>query len=342
MPLMKAMQIAAPGAKFELVQKEIPEPMETEVRIKVEACGICHGDAVVKDGHYPGINYPRVPGHEVVGRIDKLGFKVHGWETGQRVGVGWYGGPCLKCDACKRGDLSNCENFLTTGISFDGGYAQYMTAPMQGLAAIPDELNSVEAAPLLCAGRTTFTALRNSGAQACDLVAVQGLGGLGHLAVQFARKFGYRTVAISRGKDKEALAYQLGANTYIDAESTDAAVELKKLGGARIILATAPNSKAISGLINGLCPDGQLIIVAWPNELMQISPWQLLGGRRSVKGWTARPARNSSEDTLKFSVISGVTPIVEVFPLEQAALAFEKMVSAKVHFRSVLKMDVKA
>lgn len=339
MSLMKAIQVAAPGAEFELVQKEIPEPRETEVRIKVEACGICHGDAVVKEGHYPGISYPRVPGHEVVGKIYKLGSKVTGWETGQRVGVGWYGGPCLKCDACKRGDLSNCESFLTTGISFDGGYAEYMTAPMQGLAAIPDEMVPVEAAPLLCGGRTTFTALRNSGAQAGDLVAIQGLGGLGHLGVQFARKFGYRTVAISRGKDKEALAYQLGAHTYIDAESKDAAVELKKLGGARIILATAPNSKAISGLINGLGPDGQLIIVAWPNEPMLISPWQLLGGRHSVKGWTARPARSSSEDTLKFSVISGIVPMVEVFPLEQAALAFEIMMSSKVHFRSVLKMD---
>jgi len=339
MAFMKAMQIAAPGAEFELVQKEIPEPRETEVRIKVEACGICHGDAVVKEGRFPGISYPRVPGHEVVGKIDKLGSHVTGWQTGQRVGVGWYGGPCLKCEACKRGDLANCESFLTTGISFDGGYAEYMTAPMQGLAAIPDELVSVEAAPLLCAGRTTFTALRNSGAQAGDLVAVHGLGGLGHLGVQFARKFGYRTVAISRGKDKEALAYQLGAHAYIDAEATDAAAELKKMGGARVILGTAPNSKAISALINGLGPDGQLIIVAWQNEPMQISPWQLLGGRRSVKGWTARPARNSSEDTLKFSVIAGIVPMVEVFPLEEAALAFEKMVSSKVHFRSVLKMD---
>jgi len=342
MALMRAIQVASPGAEFELVQKEIPEPRETEVRIKVEASGICHGDAVVKEGRFPGISYPRVPGHEVVGKIDKLGSKVTGWEIGKRVGVGWYGGPCLKCDACKRGDLSNCESFLTTGISFDGGYAEFMTAPMQGLAAIPDELAAVEAAPLLCAGRTTFTALRNSGAQGGDLVAIQGLGGLGHLGVQFARKLGYRTVAISRGKDKETLAYQLGAQTYIDAASSDAAAELKKLGGARIILATAPNSKAISALINGLCPDGQLIIVAWQNEPMQISPWQLLGGRRSVKGWTARPARNSSEDTLKFSVISGIVPMVEVFPLEQAALAFEKMVSSKVHFRSVLKMDGKA
>ena len=339
MPLMKAVQVAAPGAEFELVQKEIPEPHETEVRIKVEACGICHGDAVVKEGRFPGIAYPRVPGHEVVGKIDKLGSKVTGWQTGQRVGVGWYGGPCLKCDTCKRGDLANCESFLTTGIHFNGGYAEYMTAPMQGLAAIPDELISVEAAPLLCAGRTTFTALQYSGAQAGDLVAVHGLGGLGHLGVQFARKFGYRTVAISRGKDKEALAYQLGAHIYIDADSTDAAAELKKLGGARLILATAPNSKAISALINGLCPDGQMLIVAWQNEPMQISPWQLLGGRRSVKGWTARAARNSSEDTLNFSVISGVVPMVEVFPLEQAAIAFEKMVSSKVHFRSVLKMD---
>jgi D-arabinose 1-dehydrogenase-like Zn-dependent alcohol dehydrogenase len=214
-----------------------------------------------------------------------------------------------------------------------------MTAPMQGMAAIPETLASVEAAPLLCGGRTTFTALRSSGAQPGDLVAIQGLGGLGHLAVQFARKFGYRTVAISRGKEKEALAYRLGAHAYIDAESTDAAAELKKLGGARLILATAPNSKAISGVINGLSQDGQVIIVAWSNEPMQISPWQLLGGRRSVKGWTARPARNSSEDTLKFSVIAGIVPMVEVFPLEQATLAFEKMMSSKVHFRSVLKMD---
>jgi D-arabinose 1-dehydrogenase-like Zn-dependent alcohol dehydrogenase len=336
---MKAVQVAAPGAEFELVRKVIPEPRDTEVRIKVEVCGICHGDAVVKEGHYPGITYPRVPGHEVVGKIDKLGSKVIGWETGQRVGVGWYGGPCLKCEACKRGDFSNCESFLTTGISFDGGYAEYMTAPMQGMAAIPETLASVEAAPLLCGGRTTFTALRSSGAQPGDLVAIQGLGGLGHLAVQFARKFGYRTVAISRGKEKEALAYRLGAHAYIDAESTDAAAELKKLGGARLILATAPNSKAISGVINGLSQDGQVIIVAWSNEPMQISPWQLLGGRRSVKGWTARPARNSSEDTLKFSVIAGIVPMVEVFPLEQATLAFEKMVSSKVHFRSVLKMD---
>jgi D-arabinose 1-dehydrogenase-like Zn-dependent alcohol dehydrogenase len=342
MPLMKAVQVAAPGGEFELVQKEIPQPRETEVRIKVEACGICHGDAVVKEGRFPGISYPRVPGHEVVGKIDQLGSKVTGWQTGQRVGVGWYGGPCLNCAACKRGDFANCESFLTTGISFDGGYAEYMTAPMQGLAAIPEELSSVDAAPLLCAGRTTYTALRNSGAQGGDLVAIHGLGGLGHMGVQFARKLGYHTVVVSRGKDKEALAYQLGAHAYIDAEATDAAAELRKLGGARLILATAPNSKAIAALINGLGPDGQMLIVAWSNEPMQISPWQLLGGRRSVKGWTARPARNSSEDTLKFSVLTGIMPMVEVFPLEQAALAFEKMTSSQVHFRSVLKMDGKA
>jgi D-arabinose 1-dehydrogenase-like Zn-dependent alcohol dehydrogenase len=278
----------------------------------------------------------------VVGKIDQLGSKVTGWQTGQRVGVGWYGGPCLNCAACKRGDFANCESFLTTGISFDGGYAEYMTAPMQGLAAIPEELSSVDAAPLLCAGRTTYTALRNSGAQGGDLVAIHGLGGLGHMGVQFARKLGYHTVVVSRGKDKEALAYQLGAHAYIDAEATDAAAELRKLGGARLILATAPNSKAIAALINGLGPDGQMLIVAWSNEPMQISPWQLLGGRRSVKGWTARPARNSSEDTLKFSVLTGIMPMVEVFPLEQAALAFEKMTSSQVHFRSVLKMDGKA
>jgi D-arabinose 1-dehydrogenase-like Zn-dependent alcohol dehydrogenase len=342
MPLMKAVQVDRPGAEFELVQKEIPEPKETEVRIQVEVCGVCRGDALVKEGHYPGISYPRVPGHEVVGRIDKLGSKVIGWETGQRVGVGWYGGPCLQCDACKRGDLTNCKSFLTTGISFDGGYAEYMIAPMQGVAAIPEELASVEAAPLLCAGRTTFTALRSSGAQAGDLVAIQGLGGLGHLAVQFARKFGFRTVAISRGKEKEALAYRLGAHAFIDAESTDAAAELKKLGGARLILATAPSSQAISGVINGLGPDGQVIIVAWSSEPIQILPWQLREGDHSVKGWTGRIARNSSADALRFSALFGVVPMVEVFPLEHAAQAFEKMISSKVHFRSVLQMDGKA
>lgn len=338
MTLMKAVQVSSPGADFELVSKGIPEPKENEVLIKVEACGICHGDAITKEGYYPDIKYPRVPGHEVIGKVDRLGSKVTFWKIGQRVGVGWYGGPCLKCKACIRGELSSCENFLTPGISFDGGYEEYMVVSTQALAIIPDEFDSLKAAPLMCAGRTTFSALRNCNAKAGDLVAIQGLGGLGHLGVQFARKLGFKTVALSRGKDKENLAYKLGAHLYIDTESFDPVDELRKLGGAKVILATAPNSKAISALINGLGFEGQLIIVSAPSEPMQIFPWQLFRGRRSVKGWTARPSKNESEDALNFSVISGVLPMIEVFPLEQAALAYEKMMTAKVHFRSVLKI----
>jgi D-arabinose 1-dehydrogenase-like Zn-dependent alcohol dehydrogenase len=338
MATMKAIQVKTAGGELELVQIEIPEPKENEVRIKVEACGICHGDAVVKEGHMPGIVYPRVPGHEVVGIIDKLGTGVAVWQTGQRVGVGWYGGPCLQCDSCKKKDYANCERFLTTGISFDGGYAEYMTAHMQALTIIPEKLTALEAAPLLCAGRTTFSALRNSGARGGDVVAVLGLGGLGHLAVQFARKLGFYTVALSRGKDKEALAYQLGAHAYIDTQSQNVAAELKKLGGAKVVLATAPNGKAIQDVINGLGWDGQVIIVAGQGEPMQVSPGQLLGGRRSVRGWVSGPTRGKSEDALNFSVISGVLPMIEVFPLEEAAKAFEKMMTSKVHFRSVLKI----
>ncbi len=340
MAKMKAIQVKSPGANFELVQMEIPVPKENEVLIKVEACGICHGDAVVKEGHYPGIQYPRVPGHEVIGIIDKLGPGVSVWQTGQRVGVGWYGGPCMKCDSCRKKDYANCESFLTTGISFDGGYAEYMTAHMQALTIIPEKLNALEAAPLLCAGRTTFSALRNSGAKGGDIAAILGLGGLGHLAVQFSRKLGFYTAVLSRGKEKEELAYKLGAHIYIDTKETNPAAELKKLGGARVILATAPNGKAIQDVINGLGFDGQVIIVAGQGEPMQVNPGQLLGGRRSIKGWVSGPIRNKTEDALNFSIISGVIPMIEVFPLEQAALAYEKMMTSKVHFRSVLKMGV--
>lgn len=338
MSLMKAVQISEPGADFELIRKEILEPGENEVRIKVQACGVCHGDAVVKEGRFPGIQYPRVPGHEVVGIIDKPGPGVSYWHVGQRVGVGWYGGPCMKCEACIMGDLSNCRSSLTTGISFDGGYAEYMTAPQQAMILIPDELDSLEAAPLLCAGRTTFTALRNSGARGGDLVAIQGLGGLGHLGIQFARKLGFRTVALSRGKDKQELAYKLGVHVFIDTETSNPAKELQKLGGARVILATAPDSKAISELVNGLGFDGQLIVVAAQGEPIQVSPGELLGERRSIRGWVARPTREKSEDALNFSVLTGALPMIETFPLEQAALAYEKMMTARVHFRAVLKI----
>jgi len=338
MSLMRAIQISKPGSDFELIQKEIPEPKENEVRIKVHACGVCHGEVIVKEGYFPDIKYPRIPGHEVVGTIDKLGPNVSFWEIGQRVGVGWYGGPCLTCEACRKGDLSNCVSFLTTGISFDGGYAEFMVAPTQALSIIPDELSSLDAAPLLCAGRTSFSALRQSGAKGGDLVAILGLGGLGHLGIQFARKLGFKTVALSRGKDKQELAYTLGAHVYIDTESSNPAKELQKLGGARVILATAPNSKAISDVVDGLGFDGELIVVAAQGEPMQVFSGQLLGERRSIRGWTVRPAKDVSEDALNFSVISGALPMIEVFPLEQAALAYEKMMSAKVHFRAVLKM----
>ena len=339
MSLMRAVQISKPGSDFELIQKEIPKPEENEVRIKVQACGVCHGEAIVKEGYFPDVKYPRVPGHEVVGTIDKLGSNVSFWEIGQRVGVGWYGGPCLRCEACRKGDTRNCVSFLTTGISFDGGYAEYMVAPKEALSIIPDELSSLEAAPLLCAGRTSFSALRQSGAKGGDLVAILGLGGLGHLGIQFARKLGFKTVALSRGKDKQDLAYTLGAHVYIDTESSNAAKELQKLGGARVILATAPNSEAISNVVDGLGFDGELIVVAAQGEPMQVFSGQLLGERRSIRGWTVRPAEDASKDALNFSVISGALPMIEVFPLEQAALAYERMMTAKVHFRAVLKMN---
>jgi D-arabinose 1-dehydrogenase-like Zn-dependent alcohol dehydrogenase len=334
---MKAVQVGSPRADFDLVHKEIPEPKGNEIRIRVEACGVCHGDALVKEGNFPGLQYPRVPGHEVVGIVDKLGANAAvDFQVGQRVGVGWYGGPCLKCSACKRGDLGRCENILATGISFDGGYAEYMVAPMQAFVRVPDEISPREAAPLLCAGRTTYDALRNSGARGGDLVAVLGMGGLGHLALQFARKFGCKTVALSRGKDKEKLAYQLGAHVYIDTETANPGDELRKLGGARVILATAPNGKAISDVIGGLGNEGQLCLLAMQSEPIQVSPFQLARGGRSIHGSMGRSIGNTMGDTLNFSVLSGVRPMIEVFPLEQASLAYEKMMSARVHFRAVL------
>lgn len=336
---MKAIQISKPGGDFELVQREIPEPGRSQVRIKVQACGVCHGEAVVKEGSFPGLQYPRIPGHEVLGTIDRVGADVSDWQAGQRVGVGWYGGPCLKCEACRMGDINNCRNSLATGISVDGGYAEYMTIAQQAVTLIPDELKSLEAAPLLCAGRTTFTALRNSGAKGGDLVAILGIGGLGHLGIQFARKLGFKTAALSRGNDKKDLSYQLGAHIYIDTEASDPAKELQKLGGAKVILATAPNSKAISALVGGLGFEGQLIVVSAASEPIQIFAGQLFGGRRSVRGWVAGRARDKSEEALNFSVITGVTPMIEIFPLEEAALAYEKMMESKVHFRSVLKIS---
>ena len=335
MALMKAIQVSAPGGDFKLVQKEIPEPKEHEVLLKVQACGVCHGDAIVKEGYFPGLSYPRTPGHEVVGTIAKLGSESHYWRVGQRVGVGWRGGHCTHCRSCLKGDFWACESPLATGISSDGGYAEYMVARMDVLTAIPEELSSVEAAPLLCAGATTLGALKSSQAKGGDLVAIQGLGGLGHLALQFAVKLGLKVAVVSRGSDKEELARKLGAQIYIDSSAKNAAEELMKMGGARAIFCTAPNSKAISELVNGLARNGQLIIITFVNEPMQISPVQLMRAVRSVSGWVG----GNAADTLNFSVITHVVPIVEVFPLEQAAVAFDRMMTAKVRFRAVLKVS---
>jgi D-arabinose 1-dehydrogenase-like Zn-dependent alcohol dehydrogenase len=335
MAMMRAIQIKAPGADFELVQKEIPEPKSNEVLVKVEACGICHGDVLVRDGHYPGITYPRTPGHEVVGIIQKLGSEVAGWKVGQRVGVGWHGGHCFQCAACRRGDYWACENSITTGLSTDGGYAEYMAARSEVLSAIPSELSSVEAAPIICAGRTTFGALKGSGAKGGDLVGIHGFGGLGHLAVQYAAKLGFRTVVLSRGKDKEALARKLGAQDYIDTTAADAAKELRARGGAQAILCTAPSGKGISEILGGLRGGGQALVITAPNDPIVIPAFVLLGGGRGVRGWVG----GSVDEALAFSTFAKVTPMVEVFPLEKAAEAFDRMMSAKVHFRAVLTMS---
>jgi 2-desacetyl-2-hydroxyethyl bacteriochlorophyllide A dehydrogenase len=332
---MKAIQVNAPGGDFVLVQKEIPQPKEHEVLLKVEACGVCHGDAIVKYGGFPGLQYPRTPGHEVVGTIAKLGSDSHYWKVGQRVGVGWRGGHCLRCKSCLKGEFWACESPLATGISTDGGYAEYMVARIDVLTAIPDELTSVEAAPLLCAGATTLGALKSSAAKGGDLIAIQGFGGLGHLALQFAVKLGMKVAVISRGKEKESLARKLGAQFYIDAETSSPSQELMKIGGAKAIFCTAPNSKAIGELVEGLARNGQLIIVTFVNEPMQISPTQLMRAVRSVSGWVG----GNTADTLNFSVLTHIVPMVEVFPLEQAAVAFERMMTAKVHFRAVLKIS---
>ena len=336
MSLMRAAIVNAPGEDFKIIQKEIPVPGDNEILIKVEACGICHGDAIAKEGHLFSVKYPIIPGHEVVGVIDKIGYLVTNWKVGQRVGVGWHGGHCNHCEPCRKGNFRQCENSLTTGVHIDGGYAEYMIAQPEVMVSIPDELKSVDAAPLLCAGRTTFGALQQSGAKGGDLVAIHGFGGLGHLAVQYAAKLGYRTAVLSRGKEKENLAFSLGANHYINTDNGDAAKQLTKLGGAKVIICTAPNGKAISELIPGLCRNGQAIIVAGARDVMQIPTMLLLGGERSIKGFVG----GSIEETIDFSVLTKIIPMVEVFPLEKVSEAYDKMINAQVHFRSVLKMDL--
>jgi D-arabinose 1-dehydrogenase-like Zn-dependent alcohol dehydrogenase len=332
---MQTAQISKAGGDWELVECDIPEPGTGQVRVKVEVCGICHSDVFVKDGLWPGLAYPRVPGHEIAGHIDAVGDHVSAWRPGQRVGVGWHGGHCFACDPCRRGDFAMCVNRKVTGIDFDGGYAEYMIAPVSALAAIPDALPAAEAGPFMCAGVTVYNALRHSGARAGEVVAVHGIGGLGHLGVQYARQMGFETVAINRGNDKEPLARQLGAHHYIDALAQDAAAALQKLGGARVILSTAPNAQAISALVDGLSPSGTLLVPAAPAEPLTINVLSLISGRRSVAGCYSGTARDS-QDTLAFSALSGVHPMIETYPLHRVAEAYEHMHSGRVRFRVVL------
>jgi len=334
---MKAAQIPKAGADFEIVEREIPKPGAGEVLIKVQACGVCHSDVFTKEGWWPGIQYPRVPGHEVAGVVDEIGAGVTEWKKGQRVGVGWHGGQDNTCRACRRGDFRNCRNLKIPGISYDGGYQEYMLAPVEALVPIPESLSDVEAAPLLCAGITTYNALRHSGAYPGDLVAVQGIGGLGHLGIQFANKFGYKVAAIGQGSENAALAKKLGANVYIDSKATNAAEELQKLGGAQVILATAPSSKAMSALIDGLAPNGKLVVIGATTDPIEVTPVQLITGSRTIQGWAAGTAADS-EDTLNFAELTGVRPMIETYPLEKAAEAYARMMSGKAQFRVVLTM----
>ena len=334
---MKVAQIAKPGGDFQIVERELPAPEAGQVRIKVQACGVCHSDVLTKEGLWPGIQYPRIPGHEVVGIIDEVGAGVSEWTIGQRAGVGWHGGHDGTCTSCRRGDFGNCQNMKIAGISYDGGYQQYMVAPAEALAAIPESLNDAEAAPLLCAGVTTFNALRHSGALPSDLVAVQGIGGLGHLGIQFASKFGYKVAAIGRGSENAALAKKLGASVYIDSKTTNAAEELQKLGGARVILATAPSSKAMSELIDGLGPNGKLLVIGADFEPIEVTPIQLISGSRTIQGW-ASGTPTDSEDTLRFAELTGVRPMIETYPLEKAGEAYARMMSGDAQFRVVLTM----
>ncbi len=334
MPTMKAMQVTKSGGDFELVKKEIPVPSANEVLIKVQTCGICHSDETTKEGLMP-VDYPRVPGHEIIGTIETLGERVSAWEKGQRVGVGWHGGHCFVCDACRRGDFINCENAKVTGLDFDGGYAEYMCAPANALAAVPETLSSEEAAPLLCAGITTFNALRNSGFLPGDLVAVQGIGGLGHLALQYANKVGCEVVALSHGHKKEKLAKELGAHYFIDAANQDPADELQKLGGADVILCTAPSSEAISSVVSGLGVNGKIVLVGKEPEPIKVLPGQLIAARRTIRGWSSGDAKDS-EDTLSFSAFQDIHPKIETIPLEKANEAYERMMKNEARFRIVL------
>lgn len=337
MAKMQVAQVTRPGGPIELTECEVPQPGFGEVRVRVQACGICHSDAYTKEGLWPGIRYPRVPGHEIAGVIDEIGGGVAGWNEGQRVGVGWYGGHCGHCQACQRGEFINCETLPVPGISYDGGYEEYMVAPADALAQMPEGISAEEAAPLLCAGITTFNALRHSGAGPGDLVAIQGVGGLGHLAIQFANNFGYKVAAVSRGMENASLARKLGAHHYIDSKANDPAQELQKLGGARVILATAPSGKAMTALFEGLGTNGKMVVVGASNERIEVTPVQLIRGRKALQGWPSGTSADS-EDTLNFSVLTGVRPMIEKYPLQRAAEGYERMMSGKAEYRVVLTM----
>lgn len=334
---MKAAVVMEPKGPIHIVEREVPRPLAGQALVKVQACGICHSDSLTKEGLWPGLQYPRVPGHEIAGVIAAVGAGAEGWEPGQRVGVGWHGGHCGRCGACRAGDFVLCEQGQVPGISYDGGYAEYMLAPLEALARIPDDLSYLDAAPLLCAGITTFNALRHSGARAGDLVAIHGIGGLGHLGVQYAARMGFRTVAIARGKDKESLARRLGAHDYIDSTVGDPAEALRAMGGARVILATVTNAEAMSAVVPGLGRNGKLIIVGVATEPVQVPTVPMIMNRASVQGWPSGTAQDSTE-TLAFSALADVRPMVEEYPLDRAAEAYDRMMSGSARFRVVLKM----
>jgi D-arabinose 1-dehydrogenase-like Zn-dependent alcohol dehydrogenase len=335
MPSMRAVEVTSPNGPFQMVERALPDPRAREVRIKVQACGLCHSDSLTKTGMWPGIQYPRVPGHEIAGIIDAVGRDVPEWRPGQRVGVGWHGGHCGHCPSCRRGDFITCRNGQIPGITFDGGYADYVVVPFEALALIPDVLSPIDAGPIMCAGITTFNSLRHSGARGGDLVAVLGIGGLGHLAVQYAAKMGFRTVAIARGADKAALAKQLGAYQYIDSEKESVAAKLQELGGAKVILATVTSGNAMTAAIPGLGMNGKFVVLGAAVEPLAVNTMPMLGGRHALQGWPSGTSIDS-QDTLAFSVLTGVRPMTEVFPLERAAEAYERMMSGKARFRVVL------
>jgi D-arabinose 1-dehydrogenase-like Zn-dependent alcohol dehydrogenase len=338
MPKMRVAQVPHAKGGFELVERDIPEPGAGQIRIKVAACGVCHSDSMTKEGLWPGIAYPRVPGHEVIGVIDAIGPEVHGWREGERAGVGWHGGNCGYCRACRHGDTFACETeSLVTGISHDGGYGEYMIAPANSVARVPDGLAATDAGPLMCAGITTFNALRNSGARPGDVVAVHGIGGLGHLAVQYARKLGFETVAIARGADKADFVRRLGAHYYIDSAAEDAAAALQKLGGAKAILATVTSGEAMGAIQHGLAVNGTLMVIGAVPSL-DADTLFLLTGRRSIKGWYSGVA-SDSEDALAFSQLNGVKSINEIYPLSKVNEAYERMMSGQARFRVVLTME---